>query len=144
MCRSRRELSNAYFLVKFGFDTAENEPLEVWGKIQFTIHFTPYSRWQGNFGLVTPQTLEIGRLLKNLRLEKKERPPRLYVKKSLLKIKNLGGTKWECEGAPFFRYHFWLLYGFRIGSDRRLSRPVGSTQFYPRWLYREPPGIPGS
>jgi hypothetical protein len=104
----------------------------------------PDSRWQGNFGLVTPQTVEIGRLLKNLRLEKKERPPPLYVKQSLLKIKNLGGTKCECEGAPFFRYHFWLLYGFRIGSDRRLSRPVGSTQFYPRWLYREPPGIPGS
>ena len=26
MCRSRRELSNAYFLAKFGIDTAENEP----------------------------------------------------------------------------------------------------------------------
>ena len=26
LCRSRRELSNAYFLGKFGFDTAENEP----------------------------------------------------------------------------------------------------------------------
>ena len=26
MCRSRRELSNAYLLAKFGFDTAENEP----------------------------------------------------------------------------------------------------------------------
>ena len=26
MCRSRRELSNAYFLAKFRFDTAENEP----------------------------------------------------------------------------------------------------------------------
>ena len=26
LCRSRRELSNAYFLAKFGFDTAENEP----------------------------------------------------------------------------------------------------------------------
>ena len=25
-CRSRRELSNAYFLAKFRFDTAENEP----------------------------------------------------------------------------------------------------------------------
>ena len=25
-CRSRRELSNAYLLTKFGFDTAENEP----------------------------------------------------------------------------------------------------------------------
>ena len=30
MCRSRRELSNAYLLAKFGFDTAENEPSEVW------------------------------------------------------------------------------------------------------------------
>ena len=26
LCRSRRELSNAYLLTKFGFDTAENEP----------------------------------------------------------------------------------------------------------------------
>ena len=29
MCRSRRELSNAYLLAKFGFDTAENEPCKV-------------------------------------------------------------------------------------------------------------------
>ena len=29
MCRSRRELSNAYLLSKFGFDTAENEPCKV-------------------------------------------------------------------------------------------------------------------
>ena len=28
-CRSRRELSNEYLLAKFGFDTAENEPLKV-------------------------------------------------------------------------------------------------------------------
>ena len=28
-CRSRRELSNAYFRAKFGFDTAENEPCQV-------------------------------------------------------------------------------------------------------------------
>jgi len=41
LCRSRRELSNEYLLAKIGVDTAENEPLEVWGKIQFTIHFTP-------------------------------------------------------------------------------------------------------
>ena len=32
MCRSRRELSNAYLLAKIGVDTAENEPLEVWGE----------------------------------------------------------------------------------------------------------------
>ena len=37
MCRSRRELSNEYLLAKIGVDTAENEPLEVWGKIQFNI-----------------------------------------------------------------------------------------------------------
>ena len=29
MCRSRRELSNAYFVAKFGLNTAENEPCEV-------------------------------------------------------------------------------------------------------------------
>ena len=28
-CRSRRELSNAYFLAKFRFDAAENEPSKV-------------------------------------------------------------------------------------------------------------------
>ena len=44
LCRSRRELSNEYLLAKIGVDTAENEPLEVWAKIQFTIHFTPYPR----------------------------------------------------------------------------------------------------
>ena len=51
MCRSRRELSNAYLLAKIGVDTAENEPLEVWGKIQFTIHFTP---WSAHVGELTP------------------------------------------------------------------------------------------
>ena len=30
MCRSRRELSNAYLLAKFCFDTAENEPSKVY------------------------------------------------------------------------------------------------------------------
>ena len=29
LCRSRRELSNEYFLAKFDFDPAENEPCEV-------------------------------------------------------------------------------------------------------------------
>ena len=29
LCRSRRELSNEYLLAKFGFDTAENELLQV-------------------------------------------------------------------------------------------------------------------
>ena len=29
LCRSRRELSNAYFLAKFCFDTAENDPCKV-------------------------------------------------------------------------------------------------------------------
>ena len=29
LCRSRRELSNAYLLAKFGFDTAENDASKV-------------------------------------------------------------------------------------------------------------------
>ena len=33
LCRSRRELSNEYLLAKIGVDTADNEPLEVRGKI---------------------------------------------------------------------------------------------------------------
>ena len=44
MCRSRRELSNAYLLAKISVDTAENEPLEVWGKIFSIIHWCPYSK----------------------------------------------------------------------------------------------------
>ena len=36
LCRSRRELSNAYLLVKFGFDTAENEPCQVCPRAQWT------------------------------------------------------------------------------------------------------------
>ena len=40
LCRSLRELSNAYLLAKIGVDTAENEPLEVWGEnsIQYSLH----------------------------------------------------------------------------------------------------------
>ena len=39
--RSRQELSNEYLLAKIGVDTAENEPLEVWGKIQSIIQLPP-------------------------------------------------------------------------------------------------------
>ena len=34
LCRSRQELSNAYLLAKFGFDTAENEPAKNSQKLQ--------------------------------------------------------------------------------------------------------------
>ena len=44
MCRSRRELSNEHLLAKIGVDTAENEPLEGWGKNQFIIHLPPQVR----------------------------------------------------------------------------------------------------
>ena len=47
LCRSRRELSNEYLLAKIGVDTAENEPLEVWGKIFNIIHWCPYSAGGG-------------------------------------------------------------------------------------------------
>ena len=32
---------NEYLLAKIGVDTAENEPLQIWGVIQFNIHFGP-------------------------------------------------------------------------------------------------------
>ena len=34
-------LQNEYLVAKFGFDTAENEPLKVWGLIQFNIQSSP-------------------------------------------------------------------------------------------------------
>ena len=40
-CRSRKMLSNEYLVAKFGFDTEENEPLKVWGVIQFIIQSSP-------------------------------------------------------------------------------------------------------
>ena len=55
MCRSRRELSNEYLLAKIGVDTAENKPLEVWGKIQFNIHFTPYAHLNRRYVCRQPQ-----------------------------------------------------------------------------------------
>ena len=36
--------SNEYLLAKIDVDTAENEPLEVWEKIQFIIHSPPWKR----------------------------------------------------------------------------------------------------
>ena len=41
LCRSRRELSNKYLLDEIGVDTAENKPLEVWGKSQFIFYLPP-------------------------------------------------------------------------------------------------------
>ena len=57
MCRSRRELSNEYLLAKIGVDTAENEPLEVWGKnsIQYSIVSLPSSRPPSHAGTRSAQ-----------------------------------------------------------------------------------------
>ena len=78
LCRSRRELSHAYLLAKIGVDTAENEPLEVWGEnsIHYSLHSLGAARrgagrveegttpWHGYLGPGIPQTVKIGRLLK--------------------------------------------------------------------------------
>ena len=50
LCRSRRELSNEYLLAKIGVDTAENEPLEVWGKI---------IQYYSIVSLVAPRKIEV-------------------------------------------------------------------------------------
>ena len=42
LCESRRELSNEYLLAKIGVDTAENEPLKVWGDAFISIHSPPF------------------------------------------------------------------------------------------------------
>ena len=36
-CRSRREFSNAYFVAKFGFDTAVNEPFQHLVSLSFSV-----------------------------------------------------------------------------------------------------------
>ena len=36
-------LQNEHLVAKIGVDTAENEPLQIWMNIQFTIQFPPYS-----------------------------------------------------------------------------------------------------
>ena len=50
LCRSRRELSKEYLFAKIGVDTAENEPLEVWGKRFNIIQSCPYCRLQPGYG----------------------------------------------------------------------------------------------
>ena len=56
LCRSRRELSNEYLLAKIGVDTAENEPLEVWGEnsIQYSLHSLVSKRCTGTWAHVSP------------------------------------------------------------------------------------------
>ena len=48
LCRSRRALSNEYLLAKIGVDTAENEPVEVWGKnsVQYSLHSLPTTNFE--------------------------------------------------------------------------------------------------
>ena len=44
--------SNAYLLAKIGVDTAENEPLEVWGEnsIHYSLHSLALAEMQGQAG----------------------------------------------------------------------------------------------
>ena len=44
-CRSRQELSNEYFLAKFGVDTEENKPYKDWQIWQIFLKDAQY--WQG-------------------------------------------------------------------------------------------------
>ena len=55
LCRSRRELSNAYLLAKFRFDTAENEPCKV---CPLSVEDTTFSAPRGPLG-TPPQSLPI-------------------------------------------------------------------------------------
>ena len=72
LCRSRRELSNEYLLAKIGVDTAENEPLEVWGEnsIQYSLHSLPRGHLRYEHGWVdTVPTDESERAAPRARVE---------------------------------------------------------------------------
>ena len=78
LCRSRRELSNEYLLAKIGVDTAENEPLEVWGKLQFNIHHLPPNlgmalAWSFLAHLTHPAPLDVYTPCPQLALEVRQR-----------------------------------------------------------------------
>ena len=65
LCRSWRELSNEFLLDEIGVDTAENEPLEVWGKIIQYYSFVSLLASQRPSGLrraTHPETHAFGRL----------------------------------------------------------------------------------
>ena len=72
MCRSRRELSNAYLLAKIGVDTAENESLEVWGEnsIQYSLHSLEVTELadflQGDHELLAAQRMADGTSLEEV------------------------------------------------------------------------------
>ena len=76
LCRSRRELSNAYLLAKIGVDTAENEPLEVWGEnsIQYSLHSLVLHRstghtLEGSFPAVAKRNRFVPLMLSMIKIE---------------------------------------------------------------------------
>ena len=55
-----KSFPTSIFLAKIGIDTAEYEPLKVWRKIPFIIHWPPYSRYPS---LLTNKSSQISNLL---------------------------------------------------------------------------------
>ena len=83
LCRSRRELSNAYFLAKFDFDTAENEPCKV-------CPIAAPRRVSGGVSEVDGKTGHAVDLLRAWVMANKEAPAHLE-----LKVARSGGTNPE-------------------------------------------------
>ena len=86
-CRSHQELSNEYLLAKIGVDTAENEPLKVWRKIQFIIHSPPYSQAARHLPSRAPGAVP------RLRCVFEARPPRLCDGRSAKFRQNVAGFR---------------------------------------------------
>ena len=63
-----------YLVAKFGVDTAENEPLQVWGVIQFNIQFGPERPPACGAGRLRDAQLEIDALWNGLQKPAKEHP----------------------------------------------------------------------
>ena len=107
LCRSRRELSNAYLLANFGFDTAENEPSK---DCQERAHFLlPCAGRQGLWPVGCGQSpnVMLAKYFQNLASRILRCPTPLS--KFCLKIQNRSLSTFTVWGGTRFFYIFLII-----------------------------------